>query len=76
MLKRREPGEVSREVLALLDDIEELLSERVLMYAVRGWSQQGGTEGFFAWLECSAANTHRVDRRSGTAPIPGEVALM
>ncbi|RRQ78317.1 TetR family transcriptional regulator [Streptomyces griseofuscus] len=36
MLKRREPGEVSREVLALLDDIEELLSERVLMYAVRG----------------------------------------
>ncbi|MEU5798403.1 helix-turn-helix domain-containing protein [Streptomyces sp. NPDC047813] len=36
MLKRREPGEVSREVLALLDDIEELLSERVLGYAVRG----------------------------------------
>ncbi|MEW2269448.1 TetR/AcrR family transcriptional regulator [Streptomyces griseofuscus] len=36
MLKRREPGEVSREVLALLDDIEELLSERVLTYAVRG----------------------------------------
>ncbi|OIK27759.1 TetR/AcrR family transcriptional regulator [Streptomyces malaysiense] len=36
MLERREPGEVSREVLALLDDIEELLSERVLAYAVRG----------------------------------------
>jgi hypothetical protein len=29
---------VSREVLALLDDIEELLSERVLGYAVRGAS--------------------------------------
>jgi hypothetical protein len=36
MAKGREPREVSREVLALLDDIEELLSERVLGYAVRG----------------------------------------
>jgi hypothetical protein len=27
---------VSREVLTLLDDIEDLLSERVLDYAVRG----------------------------------------
>ncbi|MFI9807512.1 TetR/AcrR family transcriptional regulator [Streptomyces sp. NPDC052301] len=35
MVKGRDPGEVSREVLALLDDIEDLLSERVLGYAVR-----------------------------------------
>ncbi|MEU7427778.1 TetR/AcrR family transcriptional regulator [Streptomyces sp. NPDC040750] len=35
MVKGREPGEVSREVLALLDGIEDLLSERVLNYAVR-----------------------------------------
>jgi hypothetical protein len=38
MVKRREPREVSREVLLLLDDIEDLLSERVLNYAVRGAS--------------------------------------
>ena len=36
MLKGRNPDEVSREVLVLLDDIEELLSEKVLNYAVRG----------------------------------------
>lgn len=30
------PGKVSREMLVLLDDIEELLSEKVLNYAVRG----------------------------------------
>lgn len=36
MVKGRNPREVSREVLALLDDIEELLSEKVLNYAVRG----------------------------------------
>ncbi|MFF4047884.1 TetR/AcrR family transcriptional regulator [Streptomyces chartreusis] len=30
------PGKVSREVLVLLDDIEELLSPNVLNYAVRG----------------------------------------
>ncbi|MEV6114870.1 helix-turn-helix domain-containing protein [Streptomyces sp. NPDC052109] len=36
MLAGREPAEVSREVLVLLDDIEDLLSERVLNYAVRG----------------------------------------
>ncbi|MEU6776256.1 TetR/AcrR family transcriptional regulator [Streptomyces sp. NPDC046759] len=36
MLKGREPREVSREVLVLLDDMEDLLSERVLNYAVRG----------------------------------------
>ncbi|WBO63829.1 TetR/AcrR family transcriptional regulator [Streptomyces camelliae] len=35
MLAGRKPAEVSREVLALLDDIEDLLSERVLTYAVR-----------------------------------------
>ncbi|MFF9767508.1 TetR/AcrR family transcriptional regulator [Streptomyces sp. NPDC014636] len=35
MVKGRETGEVSREVLVLLDDIEDLLSERVLHYAVR-----------------------------------------
>ncbi|MFI6353008.1 TetR/AcrR family transcriptional regulator [Streptomyces sp. NPDC050743] len=35
MVKGREPREVSREVLALLDDIEDLLGERVLDYAVR-----------------------------------------
>ncbi|MEV6836386.1 TetR/AcrR family transcriptional regulator [Streptomyces sp. NPDC051133] len=35
MVKGRDPGEVSREVLALLDDIEDLLSEPVLGYAVR-----------------------------------------
>ncbi|MFF8724915.1 TetR/AcrR family transcriptional regulator [Streptomyces sp. NPDC015171] len=38
MVKERDPGEVSREVLALLDDIEDLLSEKVLNYAVRGAS--------------------------------------
>ncbi|MGQ4418531.1 TetR/AcrR family transcriptional regulator [Streptomyces sp. SAS_269] len=35
MVKGREPRDVSREVLALLDDIEDLLSEKVLAYAVR-----------------------------------------
>ena len=35
MVKERNPGEVSREVLVLLDDIEDLLSEKVLNYAVR-----------------------------------------
>ncbi|MCN9240148.1 TetR/AcrR family transcriptional regulator [Streptomyces sp. RY43-2] len=38
MLVGREPAEVSREVLVLLDDIEELLSEKVLDYAVRAVS--------------------------------------
>ncbi|MEU6991954.1 TetR/AcrR family transcriptional regulator [Streptomyces sp. NPDC046465] len=36
MSKRREPAEVSREALGLLDEMEELLSEKVLNYAVRG----------------------------------------
>jgi AcrR family transcriptional regulator len=35
MMAGRNPGEVSREVLLLLDDMEELLSEKVLNYAVR-----------------------------------------
>ncbi|MFG2288562.1 TetR/AcrR family transcriptional regulator [Streptomyces sp. NPDC048595] len=35
MLAGRKPAEVSREALALLDEIEGLLSERVLNYAVR-----------------------------------------
>ncbi|GHG97638.1 TetR/AcrR family transcriptional regulator [Streptomyces lanatus] len=38
MVAGRNPGKVSREVLVLLDDIEELLSEKVLNYAVRGAS--------------------------------------
>ncbi|MFF3333767.1 TetR/AcrR family transcriptional regulator [Streptomyces sp. NPDC002888] len=36
MVAGRNPDEVSRDVLVLLDDIEELLSEKVLNYAVRG----------------------------------------
>ncbi|MFE7899925.1 TetR/AcrR family transcriptional regulator [Streptomyces sp. NPDC057424] len=36
MTKGRKPDEVSREMLVLLDGIEELLSEKVLNYAVRG----------------------------------------
>ncbi|KUO04761.1 TetR family transcriptional regulator [Streptomyces caeruleatus] len=36
MLKGHNPDEVSREMLVLLDDIEELLSAKVLNYAVRG----------------------------------------
>jgi AcrR family transcriptional regulator len=36
MVKGRNPDEVSREMLLVLDDIEELLSEKVLNYAVRG----------------------------------------
>ncbi|KOU59648.1 TetR family transcriptional regulator [Streptomyces sp. MMG1533] len=36
MVAGRNPDEVSREVLVLLDHIEELLSEKVLNYAVRG----------------------------------------
>ncbi|MBY8342631.1 TetR/AcrR family transcriptional regulator [Streptomyces spinosirectus] len=36
MADRRDPREVSREVLVLLDDIEDLLGEKVLNYAVRG----------------------------------------
>ncbi|MFG3293597.1 TetR/AcrR family transcriptional regulator [Streptomyces sp. NPDC048179] len=36
MVKGRDPREVSREVLALLDGIEDLLSGKVLNYAVRG----------------------------------------
>ncbi|MFF4018327.1 TetR/AcrR family transcriptional regulator [Streptomyces sp. NPDC001843] len=36
MVKGRNPNEVSREVLDLLDDIEELLGDTVLNYAVRG----------------------------------------
>jgi AcrR family transcriptional regulator len=35
MLAGRKPAEVSREVFVLLDDIEDLLSERVLGHAVR-----------------------------------------
>ena len=35
MVKGRNPGEVSREALVLLDDIEDLLGENVLNYAVR-----------------------------------------
>jgi hypothetical protein len=35
MMAGRNPDEVSREVLVLLDDMEELLSEKVLNYAVR-----------------------------------------
>ncbi|MFE6198803.1 TetR/AcrR family transcriptional regulator [Streptomyces sp. NPDC057838] len=36
MAEGRDPGEVSREMLVLLDDIEALLSDEVLNYAVRG----------------------------------------
>lgn len=36
MLTGGSPAEVSREVLVLLDEMEELLSEKVLNYAVRG----------------------------------------
>ncbi|MFF4545206.1 TetR/AcrR family transcriptional regulator [Streptomyces sp. NPDC001406] len=36
MIKGRDPREVSREMLVLLDDIEDLFSEKVLNYAVRG----------------------------------------
>ncbi|WP_181796363.1 TetR/AcrR family transcriptional regulator [Streptomyces sp. WELS2] len=36
MVSGRKPAEVSREVLVLMDDIEDLLSEKVLNYAVRG----------------------------------------
>ncbi|MFE9095267.1 TetR/AcrR family transcriptional regulator [Streptomyces sp. NPDC007264] len=36
MMAGRTPQDVSREVLALLDDMEDLLSEKVLNYAVRG----------------------------------------
>ncbi|MFJ8692711.1 TetR/AcrR family transcriptional regulator [Streptomyces roseolilacinus] len=35
MAERRDPREVSREALALLDEMEDLLGERVLDYAVR-----------------------------------------
>ncbi|MEJ8637483.1 TetR/AcrR family transcriptional regulator [Streptomyces sp. NPDC006475] len=35
MVKRRAAAEVSREALVLLDEMEELLGERVLRYAVR-----------------------------------------
>ncbi|MER7398844.1 TetR/AcrR family transcriptional regulator [Streptomyces sp. NPDC000151] len=38
MAAGRKPAEVSREALVLLDEIEELLSERVLNYAVRPMS--------------------------------------
>ncbi|TXS56935.1 TetR/AcrR family transcriptional regulator [Streptomyces sp. t39] len=36
MVKRRKPDQVSREALVLIDEMEELLSEKVLDYAVRG----------------------------------------
>ncbi|WP_033312975.1 TetR/AcrR family transcriptional regulator [Streptomyces iakyrus] len=36
MVKGRNPDEVSREMLVVLDDIEELLGDKVLNYAVRG----------------------------------------
>ncbi|QEU91780.1 TetR/AcrR family transcriptional regulator [Streptomyces kanamyceticus] len=36
MTKCRKPAEVSREALVLLDEMEDLLSEKVLNYAVRG----------------------------------------
>ncbi|MEU1041611.1 TetR/AcrR family transcriptional regulator [Streptomyces sp. NPDC005551] len=35
MVQGRNPGEVSRETLVLLDEMEDLLSDRVLNYAVR-----------------------------------------
>ncbi|GGV43133.1 TetR family transcriptional regulator [Streptomyces longisporoflavus] len=36
MTKRRKPAEVSRDALVLLDEMEGLLGEKVLNYAVRG----------------------------------------
>ena len=36
MVAGRNPDEVSREVLVLLDEMEDMLSEKVLNYAVRG----------------------------------------
>ena len=42
MVKGRDPDEVSREVLVLLEDIEDLLSEKVLEYAVRVQAQGSG----------------------------------
>ncbi|MFI6686870.1 TetR/AcrR family transcriptional regulator [Streptomyces sp. NPDC050485] len=36
MMAGRDPGEVSREVLVLIDEMESLLGEKVLNYAVRG----------------------------------------
>ncbi|AOW89136.1 hypothetical protein BC342_24370 [Streptomyces olivaceus] len=36
MVDGGEPSEVSREVMLLLDEMEELLSGKVLNYAVRG----------------------------------------
>ncbi|MEV8016472.1 TetR/AcrR family transcriptional regulator [Streptomyces sp. NPDC086554] len=36
MVKCRKPAEVSRDALELLDEMEDLLSEKVLNYAVRG----------------------------------------
>lgn len=36
MLAGGKPSEVSRDALLLLDEMEELLSEKVLNYAVRG----------------------------------------
>jgi hypothetical protein len=36
MVAGRNPDEVSREVLVLLDEMEDILSEKVLNYAVRG----------------------------------------
>ncbi len=36
MVAGGKPSEVSRDVLSLLDEMEELLSEKVLNYAVRG----------------------------------------
>ncbi|MGW7463199.1 TetR/AcrR family transcriptional regulator [Streptomyces xantholiticus] len=35
MVKRRKPAEVSRQTLDLIDEMEELLGEKVLTYAVR-----------------------------------------
>lgn len=36
MLQGRHPHEASRDVLGVLDDTEDVLSEKVLNYAVRG----------------------------------------
>ncbi|MEU2617603.1 hypothetical protein ABZ642_05455 [Streptomyces sp. NPDC007157] len=45
MLEKGDPREVSGEIQVLLDDIEELLNETVLNYAVGGreWTMPQGT---------------------------------
>ncbi|GAA3157127.1 hypothetical protein GCM10010521_51400 [Streptomyces rameus] len=78
MVKGREPGEVSREVLALLDGIEDLPGERVRHYAVRWRPERAGPGSWDVNRRASArhcrSGRRRRRRRSPAGPAGARAA--